>query len=501
MAGIKQLAGQTLWYGGSSILTRLLNYLLTPYLTLKLSMGAYGETTYIFAFTAFLNIVFTYGLETGFFRFSQHPQHKNDVYNTASISIIISTILLTAILFVFAGPLASFVNTPGHPEYIRISLLIVAFDTLTILPFAKLRQEGRPKKYAFIKILSILVNIGSLYFLISVVPELARMNPNSIFTVLDNPAWATAYVFIANLLMSSVTVLLLYKQLKEIRWHFNLPLWKEIMQYSLPMLIVGFGGMINETLDRLMLGWWGIPPAGSSDMAGEVGTYGACYKLAILITMFIQAFRLGAEPFFFKQMSGDNPQRIYARVMKFFVITICLMFLFVALYLDIWKYFIQKESMWAGLRVVPILLLANMFLGIYYNLSVWYKINNRVSAGAWITVGGAIITVVINYVFIPRYSYMASAWATFFCYLSMMVACFIWGQKEYPVPYAWKKLLAYMVIVVLLFFMHRGLTHLWPHTIFSLVLATLILLAFALFVVRIEKKEFQKLPVIGKFIR
>ena len=243
-----------------------------------------------------------------------------------------------------------------------------------------------------------------------------------------------------------------------------------------------------------MLGWFNIPKF-------DIGTYGACYKLSILITVFIQAFRLGAEPFFFKQASGENPQRIYARVMKFFVIVLCTMFLFVALYIDIWKHFIQNPAMWVGLKIVPVLLLANMFLGIYYNLAVWYKVTNNTKSGAWITFGGALITISINYIFIPRYNYVASAWATFLCYFSMMVTCFIWGQKVYPVPYAWKKLIAYIMIVVLLFFLHKWLTYLWTNNTFNFALASAILLGFVFFIFKVEKKEFQKMPVIGRYIR
>lgn len=500
LAGIKQLAGQTLWYGVSSIVPRLLTYLLTPYLTLKLSGASYGEMTLVYALISFLFIVYTYGLETAYFRFSQKQEYVADLYNTTSVSIITSTILLTIILWFFAQPLANITNVPDHPEYIKIGLVIVAFDTLATIPFARLRQAGRPLKYAFVRLSAVLLNIASLYFFLSVSPKLAKADPNSVFAVISNPGFQTVYVIIANALMSIFTVILLWSELKTIRWRFNVKLWKEIMIYSSPMLIVGFGGMINETLDRIMLGWWGIPIAGGT-VKDDIGTYGAVYKLSILISLSIQAFRLGAEPFFFKQASGDNPQRVYARVMKFFVIILCLMFLFVALYLDIWKHFIQNKSMWLGLKVVPILLLANMFLGIYYNLSVWYKVTNKISTGAWITVIGTVITVVINYLFIPKYSYVASAWATFFCYLVMMVSCYIWGQKEYPVPYAWKKLLAYIIIVVLLFFVHKWLTLLWTNPVFSFILASVILLGFLLFIIKIEKQEFQKMPVIGKYIR
>lgn len=499
LAGIKQLAGQTLWYGVSSIIPRLLTYILTPYLTLKLSGANYGDMTLVYAAIPFLNILYTYGLETGFFRFIQEDRHKEDLYNTASVSLITTTVLFTAILLLFTQPISQIISIGDHPEYVTLFILIVAFDSLATLPFAKLRQDGRPVKYALIRISGVLLNIGLLYFFLSVCPSLAEKDPHSIFVLLSNKNLGITLVILANLLQSVFTLLLLWKELKTIRWRFNIRQWKELMIYSLPMLIVGFGGMINETLDRLMLGWWGVSATG--DIKVEIGTYGACYKLAILITVFIQAFRLGAEPFFFKQASGENPQRVYARVMKFFVIVICAMFLFVGLYLDAWKYFIQNPVFWDGLKIVPVLLLANMFLGIYYNLSVWYKITNKISAGAWITIGGALITIIINYLFIPKFGYMASAWATFFCYGSMMVACYVWGQKEYPVPYAWKKLCAYIIIVVILFYIHRLLTFLWAGQIFNYTSATIILGIFLLFILQVEKHEFKKLPVVSRFLK
>lgn len=494
MAGIKQLAGQTLWYGGSTIAARLLNYLLTPYLTLKLYGDDYGDNTLVYSLIPFLNIIFTYGLETGFFRFSQKKEQADDLNNVTSISIIASTLLLTTLMFLLAQPLASLISIGKHPEYIKLAAIIIAFDSLSTIPFAKLRQSGRPIKFAIIRVTSVLINLAVLYFLLSLAPQLAKQNPNSVFTVLSNKSMGVTYVLIANGIMAVFTFTMLWKEFKSFEWKFNTTLWKEIMLYSMPMLIVGLGGMVNETLDRLMLGWFNIPKF-------DIGTYGACYKLSILITVFIQAFRLGAEPFFFKQASGENPQRIYARVMKFFVIVLCTMFLFVALYIDIWKHFIQNPAMWVGLKIVPVLLLANMFLGIYYNLAVWYKVTNNTKSGAWITFGGALITISINYIFIPRHNYVASAWATFLCYFSMMVTCFIWGQKVYPVPYAWKKLIAYIVIVVLLFFLHKWLTYLWTNNTFNFALASAILLGFVFFIFKVEKKEFQKMPVIGRYIR
>jgi O-antigen/teichoic acid export membrane protein len=248
------------------------------------------------------------------------------------------------------------------------------------------------------------------------------------------------------------------------------------------------GGMVNETLDRLMLRWW-LP--GSVDFReSQVGIYNACFKLSVLITLFIQAFRMAAEPFFFKQAEGKDPQRTYARVMKFFVITICIMFLAVSLYLPVWQLMIGPKYR-EGLAVVPILLFANMFLGIYYNLSIWYKLGNKTMAGAYITIIGALVTLVINWMFIPSYNYMACAWSHFACYGSMMVISYIWGQKEYRVPYAWKKLLAYMTIVALLYFIHLAISGLIHDNWLKLSVSVIFTILFIVFVVMMEKNEFR----------
>lgn len=500
MSGIKKLAGQTLWYGGSTIFSRLLNYLLTPYLTLKLSGAQFGEYTLVYSVIPFLTVIFTYGMETAYFRFVQKEEHKDSLHNTATVSLICSTVVFTALMLFCSNGIANIISIKEHPEYITWSAFIIALDTLSLVPLAKLRQDGRPVKFAVVRISSILVNIVFTYFFISVCPRLVAANANSIVQLFYNKSYGVGYLIIANLIASLSTLLLLWKEFIAFKWEFNKILWKEMIVYTLPLLVVGFGGVINETFDRIMLGWWS-PAVGQTAKYVEVGTYGACYKLSILITLFIQAFRMGAEPFFFKQSTGENPQKVYARVMKFFVITICTMFLVVALFIDIWKYFISNKVLWAGLKVVPILLLANMFLGIYYNLSIWYKLTNKTMIGAWITVAGSAITLVINYFFIPHYGFTACAWATFLCYGSMMLMSFVLGQKYYYVPYAWKKLLAYMIIVVLLFFVHKGLHYFFPSFITGIVTGLVLLSAFVLFILRIEKKEFQKLPVIGKYLR
>lgn len=498
MSGIKKLAGQTLWYGASSIAARFLGYLLTPYLTYILTGAAYGDYSLVYAAIPFLNIVFTYGLETAYFRFSKNKEIEKEVYNTSLVSLLSSTVVLTLILLLFKNQLATIIGIKNHPEYFTWSAFIIAFDALGALAFARLRYQERPVKFASVRIGGILINLALTFFFLSVCPKLAAKDPNGFIGTFYNPAIGVGYVIIANLVQSFVTLLLLSKELFAFRWRFNTRLWREIIIYSLPLLLAGFAGMINETFDRIMLNWWTTAPTAEAAKI-EVGTYSACYKLAILITLSVQAFRMGAEPFFFSVSHGQQPQRIYARVMKFFVITICFMFLFVVLFLDIWKYFIQNKIFWQGLRVVPILLLANMFLGIYYNLSIWYKLSNKTMAGAWITLLGAVITLTINWLFIPQFGYMACAWATFFCYGSMMVVSYIWGQKMYRIPYAWKKLIAYILISVALYgvhilFLQFGLG-VWGSRMLGIILVSL----FGLLIINVERKEFQKLPYVGRF--
>ena len=490
---IKKLAGQTMWYGVSSIAARFINYLLTPFLTYSAAVGTanYGRMSLIYSAIPLLNVLFTYGFETAYFRFSAKEENKKTIYSTASLSLLFSTSVFTFLLWANQESFASIVGLADLPRIVQISIFIIAFDTLAAMPFARLRQEGRPVKYAVVRIGGILINILFTWFFIGYCPQAIANNPDSWVKAVYNPQTnAIVYVVLANLLQSVFTLLLLSRELLAINMKFDSRLWKQMMLYSMPLVIAGMGGMINETFDRLMLNWW--LPGDATYKAQQIGIYGACYKLSILITLFIQAFRMGAEPFFFKQAEGQNPQRTYARVMKFFVITICVMFLVVALFLPVWKRFIGPDY-WSGLKVVPILLFANMFLGIYYNLSVWYKLGNKTMAGAWITLMGAAITIAINTLLIPHFSYVACAWATFTCYGTMMVVSYVWGQKEYRIPYAWKKLVAYMVIVVMLFGLQAGITHFYSPNWFVLLLGALLLFVFVRFLLLVEQKEFRKI--------
>lgn len=499
MSSIKKLAGQTLWYGASSIAARFISYILTPYLTVVLSKADYGRMGAIYSMIPLMNVIFTYGMETAYFRFIHHKSEHEAVNNTCTISLLFSTIVFSVLLWMNQDILAKVASLENFTLVIQLSIIVIALDALSTIPFARLRNEGRPRLFAFIKIAGIILNIAVTIFFISYCPHAVKENPNTFLRLIWKPEInPVVYILIANVIQSAFTMLLLYRWILPKKWKFDLALWREMMVYALPMLIAGMGGMVNETFDRLMLGWW-LP--GTNNYADEQrGIYNACYKLSLLITLFIQAFRMGAEPFFFKESKSETAQRTYARVMKFFIITVTLMFLIVALYIPVWKYFIAEKE-WEGLSIVPVLLLANMCLGIYYNLSVWYKVTNNTMRGAAITLIGTSITIIVNWIFIPRYSYTASAWATFLCYCSMMVISFIWGQKKYYVPYAWKKLLAYIIIVVLLFFIYKTITFFWNNIYFSFGIATVFTFGYLIFILRIEKKEFQQLPIIGKYIK
>lgn len=497
MSSVKKLAEQTLWYGASSIFGRFLNYLLTPLLATIFASADYGKITTLFAIAAFLNILYTYGLETAYFRFTaKEPETK--VYNTCVSSLLITTTLLTTVFLLLSKPIAAFLEIPNNPEYVQWVVLIVAIDTLAVLPFSKLRFTGRPRKFAFLKIINILINVGLVLFFLYWCKNAAK---DSFWFELYNPKIGLGYVIIATLIASGVTLLLLLPELFHFKFSIDQKFWKELMTYSWPLIIVGLAGMVNELIDRFML--LKLIPGTTEDAYSQSGIYGANYKLAILIVLFIQAFRMGAEPFFFTQSTQENAQRTYARVMKFFVIACCFCFLGVVLFLDVWKYFMgsRHPEYWEGLIVVPVLMLAKLFLGVYYNLSIWYKLTNKNITGAWITIGGAIITVIINFLLIPTMGYMACAIATLCCYGYMMVISYKMGQKHYPIPYAWKKLTSYVVICVLLFGIHQASIYFFVSKWFSHIWAMILIGLFAIVIFRIEKKEFEKIPYLNKLVR
>lgn len=501
MSSIKKLAGQTLWYGVPTIASRFLGYILNLFLFWLYEPSDTASITQVYAVIPFLNILFTYGLETSYFRFVQ-DHDKQQVYNTLFSSIIVTTFLFSLFIYLNAGLLASAIDFADHPEYMRWVAWIMFFDTLSIIPFARLRQEGRPRRYAFIKVFSITINVLLVLFFIGLCPKWYKENPDNPWLFFYDPGIDIGYYIIANIIASMVTLLLLAKEIAQFRFTFNLQLWKQVMQYSYPLIIVGMGGMINEMLSRLV--YTRVLDLPREEEIHQLGVFGANYKVAVLITIFIQVFKMGAEPFFFNQSKEPNAPRTYARVMKFFVIACCIIWLGIVVNLPLIKYvFYGKNaaSYGEGLGIIPILAMGSVFLGIYYNLSIWYKLTNRNLTGAWITLAGAAITIVLNIWWIPLFGYHGSAWATFICYAFMMVLSYKLGQRYYPIPYVTKKLIAYLVIVTLLYLIYflfcYFVSNLWIQTGFGMVL----LLAFLWFLLQVERKEFKQLPFIGKFIR
>jgi len=423
---LKKLAGQTAIYGLSSILGRLLNYLLVPLYTRVFDTAEYGIVTQFYAYAAFLNILFTYGLETSFFRFSQTEKGSPKVYSTALLSVIGTSAALFFTVWLFADPIAgafSLAQGSGQPlrQYVIWFAGILAADAITAIPFARLRQQEKAGKFALVRLLNIGLNIGfNLYFLV--------YNRDSSSY---DPAGSVGYVFLSNLLASVITLIVLLPELRPVAAGFDRALWNRMLRYGLPLMVAGFAGMVNETFDRIMLPYLIADPSTALD---QLGIYGACYKLSILMTLFVQTFRYAAEPFFFSQAAKEDARQIYSRVMSWFVIGCSFIFLAVMLYLDVFELFIG-ERFRSGLAVVPILLMANLCLGVYLNNSIWYKLTGKTHWGAWFSLFGAIVTLILNFLLIPSMGYMGAAWTTLVCYALMMMVSYAVGQRYYKVPY------------------------------------------------------------------
>lgn len=432
---LKKLAGQTAIYGLSTILPRFLNYLLVPLFTYKFTNPAdFGINTEIYAYISFLNIILTYGMETAFFNFVNKNDNKGTVYSTALISLLSTSMLFILLGYFSSGLVADKLGYANNVNFIKWMLFIIATDAIMAIPFARLRAEQKAVQFALIKLGNILVNIGITVFFIhfcknAYESDLQNGTASSLGKLYD-PEIGIGYAFLANLLANLFSLLLLGKQFLGFAYTFDKSLWIEMMKYALPLLIVGLAGMVNETFDRIILKK--LLPAETGMYA--LGVYGACYKISILMTIFIQAFKFAAEPFFFSHAQKEDSKKLNALVMKYFIIACSFLFLATMMNLSWIKYFVS-ENYWEGLGVVPILLLANLFLGIYYNLSVWYKLTGQTKFGAFMTIFGAAVTLSINFIFIPKYSYMASAWATLASYGGMMVLSYYLSQKYYPTKY------------------------------------------------------------------
>jgi O-antigen/teichoic acid export membrane protein len=499
---IKNLAGQTATYGLSSILGRLLNYLLVPLYTRVFHAGEYGVVTELYAYVSFFNIVFTYGMETAYFRFFQTEKGNPKVYSTTLISIFTTSVLFALTIILFSADITNWMNTSEHstrmlPEYITMFALILALDAIANIPFARLRQENKAKRFVFLKLLWIMINVGLNLFFLLLCPKLLNGSYHDLISTIYNPAIGIGYVFISNLAASAITLLLLSPELFSVRFEFDSSLWKMMLIYSLPLMVAGFAGMINETFDRILL------PRLVTDKSTALiqnGIYGACYKLSILMALFTQTFRYAAEPFFFSHSTKENAKEIYSKVMHYYVLTCSFIFLAIMMYIDVVKYLVGEEYR-SGIKIVPILLMANICIGIYYNLSIWYRLTGQTKWGAWIAIAGAAITLAFNFWLIPKIGYLGAAWTTLICYASMMIISYLGGQKYYRVKYNLKSFVFYISAALLIYLFSETIrenfiiTKTW---IIMMNTALLIVFLLAAFIYERNKNPYLRIPLINR---
>ncbi len=464
MNPLKKLAGQTAVYGLSSIVGRLLNYLLVPIYTYRFATGDYGVVTEMYSYVAILIVLCTYGMETAYFRFTK-SENPAKVYSTALISLLVSSLVFIVLVYCFSSEIGNLLrgnssaNIP-YETYIIWFALIIAADAFTSIPFAYLREKGKALRFALLKLVGIGINIGlNLFFIVWCMDVYKQGETNTFFTYVNkiySPEMGIGYIFIANLAASLITIILLLPELFSERFSFDKKIWKKMMLYALPLLIMGLSGNINETLDRILLKY--LLPGTIEENLQQLGVYGACYKLSILMTIFIQAFRYAAEPFFFSHHKEKNAQETYARVMLYFIIVCSIIFLGVMLNISWIQYFLGS-SFREGLHVVPVLLAANLMLGVFFNLSIWYKLTDKTQYGAWLSIFGAFLTIVLNIWWIPIFGYTGSAWATLICYASMCIISYFIGQKYYYINYPLLKILFYLFFAFFLFFITQQIPY------------------------------------------
>ena len=452
MNPLKKLAEQTVIYGLSSVVGRLLNYLLVPLYTRYFLPEEYGIVTELYAYVAFLVVILTYGIETAFFRYSQKTPNKRIVYSTSLISLLFTSSLFIIIVFSFSQPIADWLQYSDNKEYIQYFAIIIGLDAISAISFAKLREKNNAVRFALIRLLNIFINIGLNLFFIIYCPYAIDngLSSSEFLKSIYSENYGVGYIFVANLIASIITFLMLLPEMIKSVWIFDKRLWKQMMIYALPLLIAGLAGMTNETIDRILLKHL-LPH--DLNVSEQIGLYGAFYKLSILIVLFIQTFRFAAEPFFFAQEKETNSKKVYADVMKYFIIITSFIFLVVTMLYEIIINFLGTNFHdERGFITVSILLAANLFLGIYYNLSIWYKLSEKTKYGAYLSIFGAIITLSLNFLLIPVLGFVGSAWATLVCYFFMTIASYLLGRKHYKIPYPIKRIFLYLGVVFVLFF-------------------------------------------------
>ncbi|TRX55563.1 oligosaccharide flippase family protein [Fulvivirga sp. M361] len=469
----------------------MLNYLLVPYYTKVFDTAEYGIVTEFYAYAAFFNVIYTYGLETAYFRYASiNRNNEASIYSTATSSIFITSIGLSVCLSLFATPIVTLLQYPGKEYYVYWLSAIFALDAIVAIPFAKLRIENKAKLFAIARLVNIMVNIGLNLFFISFCSSvfkgdyLPTLKPW--IEKIYNPGFGVEYVFLSNLIANALFLILLWRPLSQLRLRIKWHLLKPMLRYGYPILFTGLAYATNEMLSRGALKYWLTPNVYSGFTNMEVlGIFGAVYKLSIFMTLGIQAFRYAAEPFFFSQAGNKQSPQLFSKVMHWFIVFGCFIFLAISLNLDILKYLLRNPDYRMGIDVVPMLLMANLFYGIYYNLSVWYKLTDKTYYGTWITIVGAITTITLNYLVIPVYGFHGSAFVTLISFALMTVISYLAGKRHYPIPYKTLSGLGYITVTSIIAYLL--LTIQIENFVLSKTLHFIVIISFALVVLRLEK--------------
>ena len=496
MPNLKSLAKDTAIYGLSSIIARFINYLLVPIQTARFaaSGGEYGVITNIYAYVSILVILLTFGMETTFFRFmNRENEDPEKVYSTTLRMLATTSLFSIVLVLLLLQPIAGLAGYADNPEYVAVMYVTVAIDAFMCIPFAYLRYQHKPLKYAMLKIVNILLNITLNLLYLIILPAL-KLNPFGIYD--EQFTLDVAFVFYINLTCTVVSLMLLWKELRGFRFGFDKEVCKRMLTYTWPLLIMGVAGQLNQAASQILFPYFF--DGSRQEARAQLGIYGACIKIAMIMVMITQAFRLAYEPLVFGNSKDKNNREYYAKAMKFYLIFTLLAFLTVMGYLDLLK-FIIGESYWEGLRVVPIVMAAEIMFGVFFNLSFWYKLTDRTIWGAYFSGIGAVLLVIVDVLFIPSCSYMACAWAGFIAYgVSMLLSYFI-GQHYYPIRYPLRDMRIYTLAAALLFAAMtygRQMLPLWT----SLVLNTVLILAFIAIIIR-RDLPLHTLPVIGRHFR
>ncbi|MBT8317697.1 MAG: oligosaccharide flippase family protein [Lutibacter sp.] len=477
MNPLKRFFKDTIIYGIAAVLPRVINFLLVKVHTDALPTNNYAENTNFYIWAALFSVLLTFGFETAFFRFYKTEEKKDALVSTSFISVFASAIVFVIIAFTFSDFFTRIFDFGGNPLQLKLLIGILALDTLAVIPFAYLRASNRPIKYASIKLINVAIIVSINLLFLKFIPEF-KTSGKEIPVFLDTMFNRTAivnFIFIANIVGSAISLILLLPYLLKFKWSFNTALFKKMLTYSWPIAVAGIAYVINENLDKILIG--------KLIDKNAMGIYAACYKLAIFMNLYIMAFRLGAEPFFFNHANKKNAKETYAKILNYFIIIGSLVFVGIVVFIDVLKQLFINQQYWEAIIIVPIVLLANLFLGIYHNLAIWYKLTDKTRYAMLFSIIGAVITILMNVLLIPEIGFIASAWATLLAYGSMMVLSYFIGKKYYPVPYNLKKSGSYLVASIVISFI--SFTYFRENYLISIGLV----LTFGILIFWNEKKE------------